>query len=111
MEIVMPTQAQIEAAAKALYRYANNNGAKDCAWTVYIAEAQAALTAAAQVEEPYVDAGLIAKIATAEKEKRDIAVAKMKERCAQVAEKWERESYPGDFKTLLARIRKLKDEP
>jgi hypothetical protein len=39
----------------------------------------------AQVGEPTVDAGLIANIAVAEKEKRDIAVAEMKERCAQVA--------------------------
>lgn len=34
----------------------------------------------------------------------------MVERCARVAEQWEREGYPGDFKTLVARIRNLKNE-
>jgi hypothetical protein len=103
-----PTQAQIEAAAKALYEYANNHGAKDCSWTVYIAEAKAALTAAAQADEQKIWP----------KEFWDEAVRLRKqgeqnatiERCAQVAEKLVFNEYGKNRQEIAAAIRKLKDE-
>ena len=97
--MTQPTQAQIEAAKKLIYRFEHESMALHRIQRDWLVKEIAALTAAAQVGEPYDIAHIARTAAVITKAKQDTI-----ERCAQVADNM------GD-KVIAAEIRKLKDAP
>ncbi len=102
------TQAQIEAAAKAIAAVEKN---KDAFSISYEAFAVAALTAAAQVGEPTITVHAAEASAYLRDKAHKHEIAATIERCAQVAEKYwmpgSVNQYPHE---IAAAIRKLKND-
>lgn len=101
--ITTPTQAQIEAAAKAFHEQSCDVDIWPC--TFCLDGAEGALTAAAQVGEPNWHHGdKLLKMFDREAEAATI------ERCAQVVEQYDKERGHTLNSDIAAAIRKLKDE-
>jgi len=120
--LMTPTQAQIEAAAKAAFNAACD-GDDEYTWEDYIPVAKAALTAAAQAGEQ-VNKGaqseridsfkqeLVDKITAAILERDETVRDETIERCAQVVEEYDEDDPAVEGRGVLAAaIRALKDAP